>query len=412
MSNKVTADQRKCFNVLLHAAREILEREPDTQLFQADLATVKKLAGISANNNQQIKKSLKELVNITIEYNLLNKDKKNEWGAFSLLAQAKIIDGTGLLSFQFPLDIHNTLLRPDMYVLLDLSIIKGLQSKYSIALYEVLKDYKNMGTIKIEMAYFIDLMGLEKVYNDFANIRRRVLKPAITEINDKTDITVDCKEITEGRKIVELIFNIGLNEPRINPKTILLKPSNSQLEKENTIAVDEEKKTRKVRPIDNIDQGLYDYILEKLKKDKSKRDPRAIINSLSSAAIESYKKELENKLKPPTPNKTPKNELDKKWEIEYAKLTKNIDTETEALWKNVCSNLSLSGKIKEISFVFYFTDLKLVSCADARADLVCKSFERAAHIKSRYKSMIEESFLEVTNKKYKVTIEPTKAKGI
>ena len=343
MSNRVTVQQRKCFNVLLHTAREILEKKPNTQLFQVSLAKVKKLAGVSANNNQEIKQSLKGLVDITVEYNVLNKDKKKVWGAFSLLAQANIIDGSGFLSFQFPLDIHNALLRPDIYVLLDLSVIKGLQSKYSVALYELLKDYKNIKSITMGIENFKNLMGIEKVYRDFTDVRNKVLDPAIAEINAKTDIIVDYEEFAEGRKIVELAFTIDMKESET--KTI-------------------------------NDKNQEGFISE--------------INTLGVAKISERSKRGKEKI----------------WLKQYSALINNIDNEIKVLWEKVL--LMLSREIKEKFFQVYIADLKIVSCIDAKVNLVCKDIKTVIHVDSRYRETIEKAFFDVTNVKHSVTILPTK----
>ena len=288
ISNKVTAEQRKCFNVLLYIAKDILKENSNTIEFKVDLVKIKKMAGISASNNQQIKRSLRDIANIVIEFNILNKDKKNEWSIFHLLSRAHIVDGSGILDFEFPKEIRETLLRPDIYVLLDLNIIKGLQSKYSIALYEFLRDYKNIKTVKIKIADFKKLMGSEKYYSDFNKLRDRVISPAIGDINEKTDLNVSHKEINEGKKIVALQFFI---EEKIKKE----KSVNVVIENSETMDVLVENKTKSIPKHKKLEFEFEEFILDRLKKEKKLNNPRAVLNSIKKDVnqIESYRKEFE-----------------------------------------------------------------------------------------------------------------------
>ncbi len=214
MSNNITAQQRKAFNALLYVARKTIKQQPNTQTFRIDLSTLKVLAGINATDNKKIKKALRELVRIIVEYNILSKDKKEIWGAFSMLAGIEIENG--IAEFHFPIQIHRTISRPELYAALDLSIIKGLVSKYSIALYELLKDYKNIGKLTIDTDDFRALIGAKESYKDFHMLKKRVLEVAVEELNSKTDIKVSYNLHTSGsRKITEIEFLIGINEERL-----------------------------------------------------------------------------------------------------------------------------------------------------------------------------------------------------
>jgi hypothetical protein len=78
MNNVTTLQQRKAMNSLIWIAKDQLKRNPTANSFQVDLGIVKKLAGISRNDNTELKQSLKALVSLVIEYNILGKEKY-EW---------------------------------------------------------------------------------------------------------------------------------------------------------------------------------------------------------------------------------------------------------------------------------------------------------------------------------------------
>ncbi|HKZ56114.1 MAG TPA: RepB family plasmid replication initiator protein [Thermodesulfovibrionales bacterium] len=203
MSNKVTAQQRKAFNALIYIARSILKEKPGTYEFHIDLATLKKLSGIESTNNTQLKQALDGLVHTVIKFNILGKDIKEIWGAFALLAGATI--NNGIVEFGFAPQIHKTLLNPRIYTALDLNVIKGLDSKYSIALYKLARDYINVQIPEMSIETFRELMGIEEdQYKNSANLKRKVIDPAVSEVSEKTEINVAYDLLRRGKKVTAI----------------------------------------------------------------------------------------------------------------------------------------------------------------------------------------------------------------
>lgn len=89
--------------------------------------------------------------------------------------------------------------------------ILRMKSSYSIRLYEILKSYefleqKNKSFTIDELKYLLDIAD-KKTYESYRDLRRRIIEPAITEINNLTDIKVQFA-ITQkmGKKVTELTF--------------------------------------------------------------------------------------------------------------------------------------------------------------------------------------------------------------
>jgi plasmid replication initiation protein len=113
------------------------------------------------------------------------------------------------ISFEFPSTVLDTIKRPNMFVKLDLIIIKGLESKHSIILYEFIKDYLNLGKICCEIPLFRKLMGIQpNQYENFTMLKKRVLDIAVQEINEKTDITVSFDFEKIGRINTAVLFTM------------------------------------------------------------------------------------------------------------------------------------------------------------------------------------------------------------
>ncbi|WP_020397264.1 replication initiation protein [Thiolinea disciformis] len=98
-----------------------------------------------------------------------------------------------------------------------LSRAGALRSIYSWRLFELLMQFKTTGLLAITVADFQDFIEAEPSHKkNFANLRIRVIEPAIKEIGEKDGLNVTWKPITAGRKTTGLEFRF----PR-DPKTAL-----------------------------------------------------------------------------------------------------------------------------------------------------------------------------------------------
>jgi plasmid replication initiation protein len=215
ISNMASLVQRKSMNALVCVAKDSLKRTPEQRVFKCDLSVIKRLCGLGNNDNESLKEGLKTLKNLNIEYNVMNKDKSKQRGVFSFLSYAHIDEaGRGkasYLTFEFPSIILDVVKRPNMYVTLNLLVIRGLNSKHSIALYEFLKDYINLNSLSCSIEDFRKLMGIgEGQYEYSTMLRKRVLEVAVAEINEKTDIEVSYELEKQGRKLIGILFKMKL----------------------------------------------------------------------------------------------------------------------------------------------------------------------------------------------------------
>lgn len=125
-----------------------------------------------------------------------------------------------------------------MYVRLDLLIVRDLKSKHSIALYEFLKDYQNIGKFRCGVEEFRRLMGIQPgQYEIFTMLRKRVLESAIIEINEKTDLTVVYDLEKNGRKTEAIIFEMWSSDIHLEEE----EKHNAIREKLSVLGVKEDK---------------------------------------------------------------------------------------------------------------------------------------------------------------------------
>jgi hypothetical protein len=207
----VKAVQRKAYNVMLKQAYDHIEDDR----FSISLAQLKSFAGIRDSSNKRVKESLIELMTTIVQMDIIN-GSPDHWKAVPLLGEVEIVNGT--VYFDLPRTIRQAIQSPDRYAVIDLSVIKGLRSKYAIALYELAKDYQKKEIPKISIEDFRKLMGIEEgKYTNFADLKRYVINRAIEEIeqNDRIPFILEAEPIKGARRKIEAIkFHIKKKEPK------------------------------------------------------------------------------------------------------------------------------------------------------------------------------------------------------
>lgn len=206
--------QRKAMNGIIYIIKDQLARNPEQRIFKTDLGILKRLSGIRRTDNSNLKKALRGLATMAIEYNILNKDKEM-WWVFTFLSHAQIeVEQrwkSSLIIVECPTIVIEAIRRPAMYSKLNLMITRWISSKHALILYEVLFDYIKLGKIRIRIEELRRLFGLsENQYRgSFSMFRKRVIDRAIKEVNAKTDILVEVFEVERiWRKVLSMTFTI------------------------------------------------------------------------------------------------------------------------------------------------------------------------------------------------------------
>lgn len=132
-------------------------------------------------------------------------------------------EGEGLIEFSFDPKLKGFLLNLKAYTQYRLSNVLALGSSYSIRLYELMKKWENIVRIEYPVTQLKEKLGLEGKYKQYGHFKSRVIKPAIKDISDKTDINVTFKEIKKGKRIEKIEFTI---RPKIKQTKNLKQQSN------------------------------------------------------------------------------------------------------------------------------------------------------------------------------------------
>ena len=209
IQSKISLLQRRAWNVLLANAYNEL---PDKEIHSVSVVELAAKLGFGDGNQEYLKEMLRSLRSCEVEWNLLNKDNKQEWGVAGLLAEVRITDG--ICFYQFSHTLRLKLHNPRVYAKLNLRLQNRFRSRYALVLWEVCFDYfdttRDQGeTPFIPLETYRELMGIEAdEYQTFKALNQFVIKPAIKEINDLTNYLVEVEQKRLGRRIGELKFRI------------------------------------------------------------------------------------------------------------------------------------------------------------------------------------------------------------
>ncbi|MBF0343344.1 MAG: replication initiation protein [Nitrospirae bacterium] len=207
LSSEITSQQRKVFNALIYIARSTLKNQLNTNIFYTDLSIIKKLADIRDTNNEKYQQILEDLVHIIVKYKSSDKNKKEDYGLFNLLASVKINQGN--IEFSFAHQIIKTLLNPDLNKAIDINIIKGFSSDHSIILYELCSKYIYSDIPQMSIDEFRTLMGIEEVqYKNSNDLVRYVIESAVKEVSEKTDMIIHCETFKKWNRITHVKFSV------------------------------------------------------------------------------------------------------------------------------------------------------------------------------------------------------------
>lgn len=88
------------------------------------------------------------------------------------------------------------------------NIVLSLKKDYSFDFYHLAKKHQLLGKFEMSLSQMNDEFGLPESYQDLSNLKKRVIKPSLDEINANTDIELTYENIKKGRSVIGFKFVI------------------------------------------------------------------------------------------------------------------------------------------------------------------------------------------------------------
>jgi plasmid replication initiation protein len=192
-------------------------RDPANKTVRFTKEEYEKLMGFQSLHAKDLEKTVTSLIKHTVKI-----PENNElWTVMTLFSHAKFDkdNKTG----QYWIEITCTEKAKDLffniekigYLRYQLQNVLALSSKYSVFLYVYLlaNRYRKQWTSSVEdLKNFVFQCGKVASYNEYKDFSKHVLRKALIEVNEKTDIEFTMKPIRSGRIITDIEFTLVKDE--------------------------------------------------------------------------------------------------------------------------------------------------------------------------------------------------------
>lgn len=187
----------------------------DRELYWVSAADVVSLGSGSTSVYQQMKTAAENLFNRYIT--LQNESSSGRTGKsvlkFRWIQAVQYEEGTGKIGIQFSARILPFISHiQSEFTHYHLCELEGFQNYNTVRLYSMIAQYKSTGKFFTTVAQLRAALELGDKYPAYAELKRRVLLPAVKKINasEKTAFTVTLKEKKAGRRVDSLVFTVKL----------------------------------------------------------------------------------------------------------------------------------------------------------------------------------------------------------
>lgn len=170
--------------------------------------SAQKYADLVAINIDDIYKRAKEIGEGLMQ-KVIKVEENKGWKMFHWLSYMKY--SNGIIEVAISADILPYILDlKEKFTAFNLKNVLYLRSTHTIKLYQILVQYKKIGIRIVLVNDLKELLGIagEKTYILYGKVKEKILEPSKREINAKTDINIDFKEIKTGKKVTSLEFTI------------------------------------------------------------------------------------------------------------------------------------------------------------------------------------------------------------
>jgi plasmid replication initiation protein len=196
--------------------------------FQVSAGQIADLVGLDniANAYRDLKKSAEKLYERSVIINDPDPDnpkiteRKTRW-----ISSIDYIPGEGKLVLNFAAGIIPYLSRLSKeFTKYKLMHVARFESIYSIRLYELLVQWSSAGEREIEVEWLKKQFQVENKYKRLGDLKRRIIEPAIAEINKHSNLWVKYGQRKSGRTVTHFQFQFGLKDQPKPRKNILWCP--------------------------------------------------------------------------------------------------------------------------------------------------------------------------------------------
>ena len=216
IEGKFRQRERKLFVLLVHS---VWDKIGTQRQYTIEVDKIKRVFREVANVrsfNDWLWEYLENLAEIKITYRT-----EHLRGITRLFSDVFLDEKKEYVTFEIPQTVEKSIKAPAQYARLDTYFLLGLKGKYSVSLYQLLESKINLNKFKphktpdkadrfveITISELRDWLGVGSMYSAWKDLNRRVLLPAVEEINSNplaSTFTVRTEEVRGSRRKVKAI---------------------------------------------------------------------------------------------------------------------------------------------------------------------------------------------------------------
>lgn len=161
------------------------------------------------NITKTFKDVTEKLQRRTLELHGIDSD---EWIRLNWTSMASYRDGKFYIQLNKDLAPYITHLRRE-FLNMDIKSLMLFKSTYAMRIYELCLQRIKIKNVRFSLKEFRACVGaIKKSYDELTPLRKRVIEPALKEINEKTPYRISVKYDKDGKKVVGLEFSISLKD--------------------------------------------------------------------------------------------------------------------------------------------------------------------------------------------------------
>jgi hypothetical protein len=219
--------QRLAWNAMLKKAQKWHAENPgkDSNIYEIRRSELVEMIGFTSRNYKHLKEVLQQMQKLTVEWDVLKQDGESIWASCVMMPLVSF--DKDKVYYSYEASVKPALFSSKIWALVDLSIQRRLKKDAATALYEWVARYKDNPSKRTNIMPWQDWRWViygpvhdTSVLHQYKEFNREKLKPAIQEINSKTDLTITLlteygsnKEVTNLQFIVEKKATFDWTDP-------------------------------------------------------------------------------------------------------------------------------------------------------------------------------------------------------
>lgn len=129
---------------------------------------------------------------------------------FRWIQEAVYAEGEGYVDVRLSTSILpyvNNLL--EQYTVYHMQDVARMTSRYAIRVYELLVQWRRRGNREVDIQWLRRRLGTSDKYPNFKDFRRRVIEPAVQQVNARSPLHVEWKLHKTGRRVTHITFTFS-----------------------------------------------------------------------------------------------------------------------------------------------------------------------------------------------------------